>query len=293
VETRKYHVVSSEVNAFAVVQNGYADVPYQLHSLRLIRPDDSVGNRLLLCLPSTVVHEIDAFSPLAPPTKADTVDAFPDTAVYSYKWPSSRQRVDDSASNNRPAFMCIVCGESYASEMVLRRHASSCAAVEAADAECTLCLVSGEEVPWDKLTDHYAVNYPTARFEDMAYNEHWLKGQAFNHANIFDNRGCRHDGFDNVGPHRYSREEIQEWMRSALPEVICIIGAVDAATGSNLEVHHSYTIDDIEWDAKHLPCVFADPETQVATVDFEKFLQTTPSEPVPLGGLTDGTQFHL
>jgi hypothetical protein len=261
----------------------------------LIRPDDAIGGKLLLCLPSTVVHEIDAWSPLAPPPKAGDCDAFCDTAAYSYKWPSSRQRLDDSTSNNRPAFFCIACGEAYASEAVLRRHTSSTAACEAADQDGeVMCLACGDTFEWhDKLMAHFESEHPNQRFEQMAYNKHWIKGQTYNHANIYDCRGCRQDGFTQAGPHKYTREEIHEWLTRAKPELIAIVGAVDTATGSNFETQHSYTLDDIEWDAQHKPCVYPDKETQVATVDFKAFLETIDAAPVPIGGLADGIQFHL
>lgn len=289
-------MVSSEVQAYAAIQNGYSDTPYQLHSLRLIRPDDSVSSKLLLCLPSTVVHEIDAWSPLSPPTKASTEDAFPDMSAYSYKWPSSRQRFDDSTNNNRACFFCIVCGESFPSESVLRRHASMTAAVELAGTERgdqAHCLACGESVAWKSLGDHYDEKHPDVRIETLVYNEHWTAGLTFNHANTFDCRGCRHDGFANVGPPKYTREEIKEWMERCQPEVICILGAVDVATGSNFETQHSYTLDDIEWDMQHKPCVYPDPKSHIATVDFQAFLETIDAPAVPEGGLADDIQFHL
>eukprot|EP00038_Savillea_parva_P010313 m.189426 g.189426 ORF g.189426 m.189426 type:complete len:687 (-) comp17725_c0_seq1:107-2167(-) len=293
-EARRFHVVSSEVTAYVALQNQYSDVPYQLHAIRLIRPDDAIGSRLLLCLPSTVVHEIDAWSPLAPPSKVGDCAGFPETSSYSYKWPSTRQRYDDSLSNNRNAYFCVVCGDSYSSEAILRRHTSSNAANENRDCDGkTICLVCGDNVPWADLTQHYTDHHPDDHFEDLVYNEHWITGQTFNHANVFDNCGYRHDGVDNVGPRRFTREEIKDWMSRSCPELICILGAVDVATGSNFETQHSYTVDDIVWDAQHKPCVYPDEKTKVATVDFRAFLDVIDAPPVPIGGLVDDIQFHL
>ena len=82
-------------------------------------------------------------------------------------------------------------------------------------------------------------------------------------------------------------------MSRSCPELICILGAVDVATGSNFETQHSYTVDDIVWDAQHKPCVYPDEKTKVATVDFRAFLDVIDAPPVPIGGLVDDIQFHL
>ncbi|CAN0068669.1 unnamed protein product, partial [Sphacelaria rigidula] len=42
---------------------------FQCHNMRLQHPDDELGGNLLLVLPQTVVHRIDAWSPMMPPPR--------------------------------------------------------------------------------------------------------------------------------------------------------------------------------------------------------------------------------
>lgn len=289
-------MVSSTVKAYAAIQNSYSDTPYQLHKLRLIRPDDSGGQKLLLCLPSTVVHELDVWSPLTPPIKAGDNDTFSEVAASAYKWPSSRQRLDDCSNNKGCGFFCIACGKSILAESALRRHTSMTAAIELQDSKrkgVALCLVCGVDVPWRELTTHYTTAHPTARAEQLVNGEHWVTGLSHSHANVYDCFGNRHDGYEHVQPNKCSREQVIEWMRRSQPEVIGILNAVDAATGREFEIQQSYTLDDIVWDAQHKPCVYPDQDSSVATVDFEAFLETIDAPPIPEGGLADDIQFHL
>lgn len=295
-ETRQQQVVSSTVSMYAALQNSWSETPYQCHALRTIRPDDSVSRDLLLCIPSTVVHELDVWSALTPPHKPDQVDTFPDLgSAYRDKWPSTRQRFDDTTTGNINAFYCMVCGDCAPSISVLRRHCAHSAAAELAEApdEKPLCLEDGQSMPWESLSDYWSNKHPTSRIESTVFNENWIKGQKYNHANVYNRYGNRHDGYDQVGPHRFTREEIQNWLKSTMPEIICILNAVDVATGSNFETQHSYTYEDIEWDARHTPCVFSDPETHAATIDFKAFLETSPAEPIPEGQPCTNVQFHL
>lgn len=55
-------------------------------------PDDTINNNLLMCIPSTIVHELDTWSPLTPPHKSPYSDGMEDLASYLHKWPSCSQR---------------------------------------------------------------------------------------------------------------------------------------------------------------------------------------------------------
>eukprot|EP00041_Stephanoeca_diplocostata_P007203 m.100196 g.100196 ORF g.100196 m.100196 type:complete len:650 (-) comp16777_c0_seq2:156-2105(-) len=300
VEARQYQVISNTVAMYCALQDKYTDTPYQLHYLRTIRPDDTINNNLLMCIPSTIVHELDTWSPLTPPHKSPYSDGMEDLGSYLHKWPSCSQRFDDSVANNRAAFFCLVCGESYAAESVLRRHAAYNAELEMkseADDDGTppdtVCMVCGDEMPWDDLTQHYTDKHANERLTDYVYSANWRKKAGINHANAFNSFGYRHDGYEHVGPHRYSREEIQHWMESTDPEIIILLNSTDVVTGSAFETQASFTLSNIKWDAMAKSCVFPDKKDNKATVDFKLFTETEHCPPVAEGDSAGHIQFHL
>ena len=131
------------------------EIMFQSHAMRLSHPDDELGATLLMCLPSVIVHRIDAWSPLLPPGglelgKADGgpggpgglgatgatgargggggggeethQPAAPHSALNSYRFPEILQREADAEAGSRDAFACEFCGETYGTMALLQRH---------------------------------------------------------------------------------------------------------------------------------------------------------------------------
>mmetsp|Transcript_38508 Transcript_38508/g.74714 ORF Transcript_38508/g.74714 Transcript_38508/m.74714 type:complete len:161 (+) Transcript_38508:742-1224(+) len=69
----------------------------QQHFMRLQTPDDQIGGMLFLGLPTVAVHRIDAWSPLAPPTKGKGTH----DPRNSYKFPEVLQRAADVDAGDR------------------------------------------------------------------------------------------------------------------------------------------------------------------------------------------------
>jgi potassium inwardly-rectifying channel subfamily J len=84
-ELRKHQLVSAHVRLYCIRNNILNDesiqnnnnnnknkknyTNFQTCHMRLNHPNDELGGMLLLCLPQTIVHEIDICSPLMPPPK--------------------------------------------------------------------------------------------------------------------------------------------------------------------------------------------------------------------------------
>lgn len=71
-ELRKHQLVEAHVRLYLIRHNREPEVGgqvsyFQTCTMRLNHPSDELGGMLLLCLPQTVVHEIDLWSPLYPP----------------------------------------------------------------------------------------------------------------------------------------------------------------------------------------------------------------------------------
>lgn len=86
---------------------------FQSFPMRIQHPDDELGGMLLLTVPNTVVHRLDAWSPLIPPKVISTciqqteaaaaisTEREDDHSSYSYKFPQVLQRQSDYESGNR------------------------------------------------------------------------------------------------------------------------------------------------------------------------------------------------
>jgi len=300
-EARREQVINGGAFMYVALQDKSTHTPYVVHNLRTIRPDDTLNQELLLCLPNSIVHEIDGWSPLAPPNEDTFREGFEDTTGSSYDWPFTRQRLDDCTNGNRAAYVCLVCGQTFMSVSTLRRHVSYEAIRELKDMSSeenpdpkALCLFCGEEHDFkDKLAEHIREKHYADRVTDQAFNEHWMKGSCYEHANCYTPEGYRQDGYRHVGPHMFTREEIKGWMAQCSPEVIVSITATDCATGSAFNAQHSWKGDEeIVWDRQFVRCVTQDGSGR-GIVDFKKFADTEPAPPVLQGEHAGFVQFHL
>jgi hypothetical protein len=88
--------------------------PHLLHTMRLIIPNDELGAKLFTSIPTNVTHQIDAFSPLAPPKLRKEMK-------YLNSGGLPLREIDQS-TGSRNGVMCPVCGETFGVMDSLRRH---------------------------------------------------------------------------------------------------------------------------------------------------------------------------
>lgn len=97
---------------------------FQSHQMRLSQPSDELGSMLLLMLPSRVVHQIDAWSPLLPPSMLPKAPE--GSSLSSYHFPEVRQRQMDSDQGMRLIVECAVTGEGFSTEAAHKAHHTNC-----------------------------------------------------------------------------------------------------------------------------------------------------------------------
>jgi len=190
--------------------------------MRLEQPDDSLGARTLLILPATVVHKIDAYSPMLGSSPLGQARG-PHDAMSRQPDFSPLQRSSDTEVGCRDGTWCSACGQSYPGREQLQRH---------------IDFTAEEE-----------------RREGTGYAPHVeLSKEPFGDRDV--------------------RSELRARMQAIHMEVVCILEGVDAKTSSSVQVRHSYTAEDMVWDAEFEPCVYLDGNSDV-TVDFAKFHDLT------------------
>ena len=114
-EMRKHQLVEAHVRCYAISRHFYrqgspaqgrssgpaARRPVYLKTqyMRLSKPDDELGGVLLMGMPSVVVHDIDAWSPLLPSDWTTALQRKDPSADYRY--PEPLQRSVDTINGNR------------------------------------------------------------------------------------------------------------------------------------------------------------------------------------------------
>eukprot|EP00927_Polykrikos_kofoidii_P085841 TRINITY_DN9430_c0_g2_i1.p1 TRINITY_DN9430_c0_g2~~TRINITY_DN9430_c0_g2_i1.p1 ORF type:complete len:425 (-),score=54.67 TRINITY_DN9430_c0_g2_i1:466-1740(-) len=99
MDFRKHQLIEAHVRLYAIQHTETANgTVFQTRAMRLQHPDDELGGMLLLVLPQLVVHRIDAWSPLCPPSQR----AHPGcSAASSFNFPDIPQRSADAENGNR------------------------------------------------------------------------------------------------------------------------------------------------------------------------------------------------
>lgn len=126
---RRHPVVEAHVRLYAVFHETDGDdiVHYQTRYMRLQNPNDDLGGVLFLSVPCTVVHCIDQWSPLMPPslsrfTWENENDDFVHNASNRYIFPGLILREADTETGNRDGTSCPICGETFPTDQHLLRH---------------------------------------------------------------------------------------------------------------------------------------------------------------------------
>ncbi|GBG31828.1 Inward rectifier potassium channel 2 [Hondaea fermentalgiana] len=122
-------IVEAHVRCYVVMNesDGNTTANFQTRHMRLINPDDELGANLFLSVPCTVVHEIDQWSPLLPPTLRREHwqthdDGFVHNQANRYRYPNVNLREADAAVAGRNGAQCPVCGTTFYTDEHLLRH---------------------------------------------------------------------------------------------------------------------------------------------------------------------------
>lgn len=77
-----------------------------------------------------------------------------------------------------------------------------------------------------------------------------------------------------------TRAQIANHLRRSELEVIVVLEGIDGSTSNTMQARHSYTDDDMAWDATFVNCVCRNPEDGAVIIDFDKFhlLQPVPED---------------
>ena len=94
-ERRKHQLVEAHVRSYAIrheycIKTGHAFALFQTHTMRLQQPDDDMGSFLLMALPQVIVHRIDQWSPLFPPSCLPTHDVYDPSSSCAFPDPTLR-----------------------------------------------------------------------------------------------------------------------------------------------------------------------------------------------------------
>jgi potassium inwardly-rectifying channel subfamily J len=101
VELRKHNLLEAHVRMYAVRRHQGMDgsiQPFQLASMRLVHPDDQTNSMIILNLPNVLIHRVDAWSPLRPPTTMTPANF---VAQRHSAFPNIFQRAGDAEAGAR------------------------------------------------------------------------------------------------------------------------------------------------------------------------------------------------
>lgn len=222
---------------------------YELLPMRLEHPDDDLGGSLLLTIPFTVVHRIDAWSPLAPQCahklsapSDDATSSASCTPVYATPsitlseqhrrehswrlqheqlrttaWPGSLQRHVDCETGNRQGCVCPTCGSSFGTARMLKLHCKYNARGDALNGQ-------PEELRHKELT---------------------------------------HEEMRRLSHEDPTREEIRAHLKNGYHEVVAIIEGIEPTTSCTVQARHSYLLGpkglgkekDFHWEMDFTECV--------------------------------------
>jgi len=117
-EMRQTQLLEAHVRAYVIRRPAGpsempAEVP-QAFEMRLSKPDDDLGALMLPVLPTYIIHEIDVFSPLAPPSVDDP--------MRCRHWTRPPLRSHDARNGDRSSYWCRTCGDYFGTLEMLEAH---------------------------------------------------------------------------------------------------------------------------------------------------------------------------
>lgn len=230
-------IIGATVRIFAILHevDNEAKALWQMRAMRLIRPDDELGAKLWLSVPCVCLHEIDAWSPLAPSILTRPPRAILSTAAN--RFPQPPQRSADGRAGSRAQTTCAVCGGAFLTEAALRRH---------------ILYSQQDERSRGRAEDFGHLRLRVRNFSRPVVNRVDLKDDG----SEIGPQGMdqKHLPYPIVEP-EVVRDAIKDRIESRKIEVVCIIEGTDPHTANTFQARHSYGLRDIEYDAQHAPCM--------------------------------------
>ena len=275
----QYPIINAHVRMIAVFHEVTKNAPalWQTRVMRITRPDDQLGARLWLSVPNIILHEIDAWSPLAPSelTRPPKVSG----ATCVNRFPHPPQRACDARAGERSQSTCIVCGNIFPTETALRLHIQYAAMDEQArnrpeefghrgldPRQLTRKVILRNTSEANSQSKHVLPKTPN----DISRFPVPSKLTPTKDSECSDHRGTTPPYFT-VTPESI-RNQIRHRFETRNIEVICIIEGTDPHTANTFQARHSYVYSDIEYDAQHAPCLGlgADYNAEVNLSEFHK-----------------------
>lgn len=119
-EMRKTQLLEAHVRAYVIRKPaGPCEMPAQVpqaFEMRFSRPDDEIGAWIFPVLPTYLVHEIDGFSPLAPPS--------PEDPMRTRHWTRPQLRSVENRTGSRSSLWCRTCGTDFPTLEMLEAHSA-------------------------------------------------------------------------------------------------------------------------------------------------------------------------
>jgi hypothetical protein len=242
-------IIGATIRIFAILHevDKEAKALWQMRAMRLVRPDDELGGKVWLSVPCIAVHEIDAWSPIAP--SALTRPPKVSYAAPINRFPQPPQRSTEGRTGSRAQSVCYVCGQSYNTEAALRRH---------------ILYAQLEERSKNRGEDfgHMRINIknvtrpvvlragPNEKSNESSMGSEAAGGIA--EKNSIDPPG---EYYVNTTTPEAVRDAIRDRITSRNIEIVCLIEGTDPFTSNTFQARHSYAPTDIEYDAQHSPCM--------------------------------------
>eukprot|EP01038_Epipyxis_sp_PR26KG_P010781 gene10781-14476_t len=271
----------------------------QTCSMRLSHPNDELGGMLLLMLPQLIVHEIDAFSPLMPPTSwfcssnGKMISWLPPTHA-ALNQPSTQMKKLPIAARgtlpNKAAPYTTANNTTNNNHNKKSNHINFTGVVE--KEELPRLMQAQSSISNAKVIKDNTISFDSPLSTNRnIYNLADDLLSPVDHLRFATPRGVSETGRPlsvprlNDNNYRISESEfdvesstqldeklmIQSFMRDRQIEIIAIVEGIDSSTGGNVQARHSFTVDEIEWDKGFLPCVYKDNDDGYTTVDFSLF----------------------
>ena len=260
---------------------------WQVRAMRIARPDDEIGARLWLTVPAVVVHEIDAWSPLAPeiltaaPVRAE--------AAAPNRYPQPPQRASDGRIGSRTQAVCPVCGSGAPTDGALRRHIAYFAQDE---------KERGKPEDWGhRALDPAEATRPIVLRGVLPPASHAASGTSGvsgGHTATTDSSSGGANAASEKPKTHVSPTDVCEAIRERIEarriEIIALIEATDPRTSNSFQARHSFAPSDIAYNKQHAPCVLVD-ESGGAMVNLSLFHELTDAppnieEPIPFASHT-------
>jgi len=305
VEAKTHDLLEASVRCYCIRHDRKGEQTYQTFPMRLQHPDDDLGGKLMLTLPTKVVHRIDNWSPLCPSStgrrkrKPGRPHSSPTTLQPSSsccRWPEAPQRQVDCDQGRRDLCICPTCGSSFQSLEQLRRHVKHLAPQDDL-AELPLELRHRAFSEEDMRTWGWTLA-PEKEESDSDENsdvdvglghrraEGWTPGAASRKKRPPQPFEAQLHGWAAASAEP-GRGEVQEFLSERYVEVVVLVEGTEPVTSLCCQARHSYLFPlDVVWDRDFAECMLDGVKGSACSVDLTRFQELVPAPPTAAPPLT-------